>query len=93
MTAISEIQADKNNEKQWLVSPTFIRNGVVNFSCRYQPNSNVRILISNLAGSIVKSFNVDSSFSIEKSDFRVGSYIASIISNNGIESHRFIIAS
>lgn len=87
-TALKDVRADKF----WSVLPTFLRNGNLNFTCNNSTCSKANIKIYNLAGSMINSYNANSTMVLAKSNFVSGNYIARIVSDFGIENHRFIVA-
>lgn len=92
-TALNRIEVDEYAGNQWNIIPTLIKNGYVNFECKNDANTRVKILIYNSKGSVVKSLFTNMSFTLRNSRFQPGSYIAAILSNRGIENHRFAVVS
>lgn len=90
-TALNSIDTVAPNEKLWSITPTFIKNGDIHFGCKTTSVSEAKIQIYNSQGRMVKSLLYDSAFSLHKSVFQPGSYIATILSSKGFESHRFVV--
>jgi hypothetical protein len=91
ITALNPVGADAPNEKLWSITPTFIKYGDIHFGCKTTSVSEAKIKIYNSQGRMVKSLLSDSAFVLHKSVFKPGSYIATILSNKGFESHRFVV--
>jgi len=91
-TALNLVRSKNQPTKQWIVFPTFSTNGNINFESLNNTSQRVKVVISNSAGTIIKSLVKQSGFELQRSDFIPGCYIASITNNFGTENHRFVIA-